>query len=331
MIEPFEYSENFEEHRIFTIYPNLKIQNSPAFYLLLRGITGTLKIEQTFRNEIFNQEVDLLNERSIDASSREVDIEKKIINADLKPGILNLIEVLKIKCKSDIEILPKYISETYTLEDLSRVLSDRATIHRNKDFFKSLNYEFSNFYYFTHINSHTVAFLHLYRILEFVSYSFPLMYAVSTKDFNKSFNELKSLFSGDKDQGELNVFKKFINNIVSAEKDYKKLTIDIFITSELPEYNERIYKTILRICSREIFDESKSVENSKLSIKFPEFSSFIITLRNRFFHLKNSQDSNMHSIDIVDSDYFFSLINKKCAYFLSLITFVIIKKSYFEN
>ena len=332
MIEPFEFSEIDEQDRIFTKYPNLKINNSPAFYLILRGIIGNIQIKQTFREITFQQTRDFLNpvEKPVSIPGEENKNETPI-EEGLKTEISNLLEVLKTKCKSNLEILPKYISDTFSLKDLSDVLSDRKAIHRNKNFFESLNNEFSNFYYHTSKENHTVAFLHLYRILEFVSYSFPVMYAASTKDFSKSFDILKTLFSGDKDKGELKVFKDFIEIVMSVEKDYKRLSIDINIISDLEEYNERIYNTILNICDKSIFEEPRNTKNSKISIKFSEFSSFIITVRNRFFHLKNSQDNNIQSVDIVDSDFFFSLINRKCAYFLSLVTLVVIKRSYFQK
>ncbi|PRY89526.1 hypothetical protein [Mongoliibacter ruber] len=332
MVEPFEFSEIDEQDRIFTQYPNLKINNSPAFYLILRGIIGNIQIKQTFREITFQQTRDFLNpvEKPVSIAGEESKSETSI-EEGLKTAISNLLEVLKTKCKSNLEILPKYISDTFSLKDLSDVLSDRRAVHRNKNFFESLNNEFSNFYYHTSKENHTVAFLHLYRILEFVSYSFPVMYAASTKDFSKSFDILKTLFSGDKDKGELKVFKDFIENVMSVEKDYKRLSIDINIISDLEEYNERVYNTILSICDKSIFEEPRNKKNSKISIKFPEFSSFIITIRNRFFHLKNSQDNNIQSVDIVDSDFFFSLINRKCAYFLSLVTLVVIKRSYFQK
>lgn len=332
MIEPFEFSEIDDQNRIFTQYPILKINNSPAFYIILRGIIGTIYIKQTFREIKFQQTRDFLNpiEKQTIVNGEDSKSDTPI-DDDLKIEISNLLEILKTKCKSDLEILPKYISDTFTLKDLSDVLSDKKVIYRNKNFFESLNNEFSNFYFHTSKENHTVAFLHLYRILEFISYSFPVMYAASTKDFSKSFDILKTLFSGDKDKGELKVFKDFIEVVMSVEKEYKRLSIDINIVSDLEEYNERIYNTIIKICDKGIFEESKNIKNSKISIKFPEFSSFIITIRNRFFHLKNSQDNNIQSVDIVDSDFFFSLINNKCAYFLSLVTFVVIKKSYFQK
>jgi len=332
MIEPFEFSEIDDQDRIFRKYPVLKINNSPAFYLILRGIVGNIQIKQTFREFTFQQTRDFLNPIEKSASNG-LEEEKKdnVIDEAVKSEISILLELVKTRCKSNLEVLPKYISDTFSLKDLSDVLSDRKAIHRNKYFFDSLNNEFSNFYYHTSRGSHTIAFLHLYRILEYISYTFPVMYAASTKDFSKSFELLKTLFSGDKDKGELKVFKDFIEIVMSVERDYKRLSIDIDIVSDLDEYNERIYNTILSICDKSIFEESKNTKYSKVSIKFPEFSSFIITIRNRFFHLKNSQENNIQSVDIVDSDFFFSLINRKSAYFLSLVTLVVIKQSYFQK
>lgn len=332
MIEPFEFSEIDDQDKIFSQYPNLKINNSPAFYLILRGMVGTIQLKQTFRDKKFNQTTNYLNpiENSIELIQEDFN-DSINIEPELKIGLLNIIQILKIKCKSNLEILPGYISETYSLQDISDILSNPQIINRNKNFFESLNNEFSNFYYHTAKENHTVAFLHLYRILEYISYTFPVMYSTTTKDFSKSFDILKTLFTGEKDKGELKVFKDFIEIVMSLEKDYKRLTIDINILSDLNEYNKRIYDTIIKICDANFFEQAKNVENSKLSIKFQEFSSFIITIRNRFFHLKNSQDNNIKSIDIVDSDLFFSLLNHKCAYFLSLVTLVVINKSCFHK
>lgn len=330
MIEPFEYFEIDEMDAIFIKYPVLKINNSPAFYLILRGIIGNIKIEQSFRGTIFSQTQNFLNPKENDNTNNDINVKiSKNIDYNLKTEILSLLEILRARCKSNLIVLPQYISDTCTLEDLSNVLSNKLLTNRNKKFFESLNSEFSNFYYHTSKESHTIAFLHLFRILEYISYSFPVMYAASTKDFSRSFDILKTLFSGDKDKGELKVFKDFISIVMSVETNYEKLSIDIDIISELDEYNERVYNTILNICDSKIFETSKNSKNSKISIQFSEFSSFIITIRNKFFHLKNSQDKNIQIVDIVDSDFFFNLINKKCAYFLSLVTLFVIKKAYF--
>lgn len=330
MLKPFEFSEIYEEDWIFGRYPNLKISNSPAFYLILRGIVGNIRIKQTFRSSTFDQKDNFL-EPSQNGKGTEAKVHPTNLDNDLKIEIANLLEILKPRCQSNLNTLPKYISDTFSLQDLSEVLEKKEVVQKNRVFFESLNNEFCNFYYNTYKENHTVAFLHLYRVLEYVSYTFPVIYASSTRDFSKSFAMLKSLFNGEKDQGELRVFKQFIRNVISIEKDYDRLSIDIDIISDLDEYNERIYQSLLDICDKHIFEESRLEKNKRISIKFSEFSSFIITIRNRFFHLKNSQGNNLKSVDIVDSDHFFQLINRKCAYFLSLVTIVVIEKSYFQK
>jgi hypothetical protein len=332
MAELFEVNENDLNDSVFKKYPNLNItenKSRPSYYIILRGLVGNLEIKQNFRNETFFQNIDYLDTKYSNLIYSEEhnydEFEKKEIENELKIEIGNLIQQLKYK--SNLIKLEKYFGEDFTLEDLSILLKDKQLTFRNKFFFDNLNNEFLNFHYNTFKSNHTIAFLHLYRILEYTSYTFPLLYAVSTKDFSNSFESLKVLFSGEKDKGELKVYKDFINEIFGKSKYYGRITIDIDIISDLPEYNERIYKTLLKICDSDIFDLDKNSENSKVAIRFTEFSSFIITVRNRFFHLKNSQSNNIHSIDIVDSEHFFKLINRKCAYFISLITFEIIQKS----
>jgi len=42
-------------------------------------------------------------------------------------------------------------------------------------------------------------------------------------------------------------------------------------------------------------------------------------LRNRFFHYSNGNQANITAAEIVDSDYFFSLINERCLHYISKI------------
>ncbi|MCT3721809.1 hypothetical protein HZP56_00675 [Elizabethkingia anophelis] len=344
MNELFEVSEIDTDDSILKKFPNLNLNKNagaPAYYTILRGLIGELKIKQVFRDEEFIQDINYLNPYSenryieltlddspstdIEATDKKEDDEKTPVDELLKGELRELVGYLKSKTR--LSKIEKHFGKEYSLEDLSSLLENRVINNRNKEFYNNLLNEYLNFYYYTHKRNHALAFLHLYRILEYTSYTFPLLYAISTKDFSNSYSSLRTLFTGDKDKGELKVFKDFIGAIYGEDRYYGRISIDIDILSDLPEYNERIYKTILNICDSEIFDMSKNSENHKIAIKFTQFSSFIITIRNRFFHLKNSQSNNIHSIDIVDANHFFSLINKKCAYFIGLLTFEVIKKS----
>lgn len=340
MSELFEVSEIDIEDASLGEFPNLNLNNNleaPSYYIILRGLVGELKIKQIFRNEEFIQDINYLNPRSenryieftVDEDPRSTnelqDETGRPIDSSLKDEIINILLLLQKKTR--LSKLTKYFDDEYKLGDLSQVLNDRKITNRNKEFYDNLLNEYLNFYYYTHTRNHTIAFLHLYRILEYTSYTFPLLYAISTKDFSGSYDSLRTLFSGNKDKGELKVFKDFIGEIYSGDRYYNSMTIDIDILSDLPEYNKRIYETILAICEPSFFEGGRNSENRKLAVKFTQFSSFIITIRNRFFHLKNSQSKNIYSIDIVDANHFFSLINKKCAYFIGLLTFEVIKKS----
>lgn len=338
MEDLFEVIELDIDDKIFGIHQNLKVENinsSPSFYIILRSLIGNLKIIQLFRNEEFILNINYLNPKSsnqtiiIEEEPNNKKFAKEVFNSDNKESLFELITSLQNK--TYFTKLEKFLDEDFTLSDLSEVLNNRILTNRNKDFYKNLLNEFLNFHYYTYKKNHTLAFLHLYRILEYISYSFPLLYAISSKDFSKSFDSLRTIFTGEKDKGELKVFKDFITQIFKSNRIYSTLTIDINIISDSVNYNERIYKTLNNICDKEIYDEARCIENSKFSINFLHFSSFIITIRNRFFHLKNSQSNNIHSIDIVDANHFFELINHKCAYFIGLITLEVIKKATFTK
>lgn len=334
----FEFKDIELEDIANVKYANLKItENSPSFYLILRGIIGELKLKQIYRSKEFVQNINYLNpytknvsielsdSESGQISDEKINIKSEEIDESVKNKLTEIISLLKNK--SRLSKLEKFFEDDYSIEDLALTLSNRVINNRNKSFYNNLLNEYSNFFYNTEIKNHTLAFLHLYRILEYTSYTFPLIYSLNTKDYINSFENLRVLFSGDKDKGELKVFKEFIFEIFGKQKYFETLSIDIDIIADFPEYTERIYETLMLICDKDIFETAKNVKNKKISIKFIYFSSFIITIRNRFFHLKNSQPNNIHSIDIVDANHFFSLINTKCAYFLSLVTFEVIKTS----
>lgn len=59
------------------------------------------------------------------------------------------------------------------------------------------------------------SFVHIYRSLEFISYSFPLIYASKSMDYRGSYEKLKKFMSGDSD-GELKFFKIWFSDILSS-------------------------------------------------------------------------------------------------------------------
>lgn len=59
------------------------------------------------------------------------------------------------------------------------------------------------------------SFVHIYRTLEFISYSFPLIYASKSMDYRGSYEKLKKFMSGDSD-GELKFLKTFLKELFSV-------------------------------------------------------------------------------------------------------------------
>ena len=79
------------------------------------------------------------------------------------------------------------------------------------------------------------------------------------------------------------------------------------------------FNAIKKACPENLFDSNDTEEPRKIAIKFSEYSSFIINVRNRFFHLFNSGQPNLQSDEILDADFFFSMINKQSVNWLSVI------------
>ena len=62
-----------------------------------------------------------------------------------------------------------------------------------------------------------------------------------------------------------------------------------------------------------------TVSPDKISINFIDFHSFLITTRNRFFHYSNARSDNIGIEEVVDSEMFFSMINKAAISYIAKI------------
>lgn len=207
------------------------------------------------------------------------------------------------------ENLVEILNDSIELADLEKYFFDRRYTTKNKEFFNRLENEFCNFLTYQSKGNYTTAFIFLYRILEVISYSFPLIYASKTYDFKHTYGKLKEIFSNNSgnSKGELGFLKSAIK-VMFEDSELLETSIDIELNDE-HEKNEKIFKAIKSVIDEKIY-HTDTVENSKISICFGDVSSFIITLRNRFFHLFNRGDKNLESIEIIDPDYLFSKINE---------------------
>lgn len=168
--------------------------------------------------------------------------------------------------------------------------------------------------------------------METISYAFPLIYASKTDDFIGTYNYLKDFLTGNRDKGELGFFKSFIKIIFNGDPlSESSISIDIVVDSEEVDERESLqrvfFNSFRKACPDVNIYSADTEEPRKISVKFSDYSSFIINLRNRFFHLFSSGQPNLLSDDIIDADFFFKLVNKPTAYWISLVLLEILKHS----
>ncbi len=182
---------------------------------------------------------------------------------------------------------------------------------RNHDVHEKVLFEISS--YFAHQQHAPItAFTHLYRSLEYMAYSFPMLYAAKSKDYKGTFSDLKKFFSGDT-AGELKFFQKFLQVLFEDEETTLKYEFEINLSLSYP------LNSLKRDCTAIYSRFPYAIENGTLRIKFENVLEFFITTRNRFFHMLVGQgQENFGSIDYDIGEYFNS-INPYVLNWLSII------------
>lgn len=214
-----------------------------------------------------------------------------------------------------------YYENDLNLEDYSSYLNQ--TKFFNKKFYTRLFDELANAVYAEKKEQHSKAFIFIYRAYECLSYAFPMIYAARTEDFIGTYSDLQSWLTPEgkeKNVGELRFHRKFLEKIYKDQAEVS-LFLDINITGEDYE-KEKIFdvltKKVMGWKNEDQYSQG-TVKFNKVSIGFLEFHTFIVHLRNRFFHYSNGNQSNITAADILDSDYFFSLVNERCLHYISKI------------
>ncbi|WP_312482279.1 hypothetical protein [Sphingobacterium multivorum] len=229
------------------------------------------------------------------------------------------------------ENLAKILNDSIEISDLNSFFFDRRYNLKNREFFVRLENEFCNFLTYENKGSHTTGFVFLYRILEVISFSFPLIYASKTYDFKHTYGLLKEIFDSNNgsSKGELGFLKSAIQ-VIFKESDLMTTSVDIELNEDF-EKDEKIYAAIKNVVKDPNIFHGDTVENTKICICFGHVSSFIIILRNKFFHLFNRGDKNLESHEIIDPDYFFSKINKQLFSWICVVYLEVLKHLLHEH
>ena len=284
----FLYQEPIAPSRISALPVSLRLASSTApEATLIRVLAGSSNIVYIPSGEVVKQRKRILDARGV--TNRTVSIK----------GIKQAIAPLALK------------SYDGYLTQFARY---------NSNLFKDLTSEVSYYFLYTSRGSHVSAFLHIYRFLEYISYSFPLIHASDSKSFQGTYTRLKDFFAGG--GGELAFLKKFVAQLFSGDP-VLSTSVDIPIPSSDPGVQALIASCIQSDALKAFvaYDQSKF----EASIKYADLVDFIVTLRNRYFHFAVGGQTNIRARDLGDPDVFFGMVNPPCINWLGMIYFEILK------
>lgn len=167
----------------------------------------------------------------------------------------------------------------------------------------------------------SIAFVHLYRCLERISFAFPVIYASSTDDFKGAYSALRD-FLVNGDAGELNFFSKFV------ELSLDSGLLDTSSTLRFTAMKETQRANALGIVKGFLAQEHivSEIPAQEISIKSRAIVGLTINLRNRFFHFSSGHTKNISLTDVLEPDRFFGCLNKTILNWLSVIYFAVLRK-----
>ncbi|MDI1309995.1 MAG: hypothetical protein PSV17_11280 [Methylotenera sp.] len=191
---------------------------------------------------------------------------------------------------------------------------------RQKEFYKTLLLETLHYFHRRKKSEECMAFLHLYRFMERVSFSFPLAYASASKDYLGAFDSLKD-FLGDS-KTELPFFNRF------AESIFDDVILDNATEFSFPALTIEEQRKAVNSLDKCLFSKEniESKTDQSIRIKNRGMLDLIIGVRNRFFHQNSSHKNNLSLIDVPMPDLFFQAINEKMFAWLALIYFEVLKQ-----
>lgn len=159
-------------------------------------------------------------------------------------------------------------------------------------------------------NSPVEAFVHIYRALEFMSYSFPLLYASKSMDYRGSYENLKKFMNGDSD-GELKFFRMFLTELFEDQLIYQ-YEYDIYFSGDK-------YEWIQAELQRVINEKYYTFEDNVMAIRFANVIDLLITLRNRYFHMLIGKGTYNFYDTRYDKREIFTAVNPVFLNWLSMI------------
>jgi hypothetical protein len=206
-----------------------------------------------------------------------------------------------------------------TIEDLDSYL--RKFKNTNYNLHSDILIEISLYFVYKEKGNHVSCFLHLYRILEYVSYSFPLIHSSLSRGYIGTFKALQSYFT--KDGSELEFIDNFIKKLFDGDPIFGS-SIDIDIVGPNAIVQDKIYKSFKTILSGFLTCDDAT---KRITISFSNIIKATIHLRNRYFHFAIGGQKNIRSTDIQYPDLFFQQINECILNWISIVYFEVLQTS----
>lgn len=184
---------------------------------------------------------------------------------------------------------------------------------RHQRYFKQVAFELIEYFVRTKQGEHTLAFLHSYRLLERISFVFPLLYAVRSDEYTGAFAALREYFKGGV-ESELALLRKFQDQSIDSADRQAPSHFDF---SNLDRDFSRPSFEVVKRCTPA--SEIASDTYPTLSFSSGALLSLMINLRNRYFHFSSSNETNISLDEIGNSDDFFGLLNGSFINWLGVI------------
>ena len=196
----------------------------------------------------------------------------------------------------------------------TKILEKKLANHVNRGFYDEILHEFYSYFYEVSKKNQTVAFIHLYRILERISISLPLVYASCCNDYKGVYNGLKK-FILDEKTGEIRVLMQFISEFI--DDSILNQQVNVEFKELINDWHENHYKAIKKFKL-----EEASNPYSQLTYKYKSIIELIIKVRNSYFHALTGANNSFLYSEIIHNNEFFKVIN---SIFCNWLSFVILK------
>lgn len=161
---------------------------------------------------------------------------------------------------------------------------------QNVAFFRDLSVELSHCLFRNALGSYVEAYLHMYRVIEKLAISFPLIYISSLSEFRQAKQELSDLFR--EAGGEL-VFAGRFARMLADRSEYLQEYSITFRTKLGDVEDFRLLISELNAACPGFVPEDLDLDIGRFDVPFQKVPEFLISSRNRLFHYDNSGQRNI--------------------------------------